>query len=113
MGALARLLVALRVVIPVAWIAAAVLATVALPPLGATGSAPLDDLVAGDGGAASQQQHALANFGFPLYTDTVIVAPVKEGTRERHLSAAQAVREHRTPDLPNLRAVLPIANDTT
>ncbi len=113
MRSLARLLVGLRFAIPLAWIAAAALATVALPPLGATGSAPLDDLVAEDGGAATQQREATERFGFPLYTDTLVVGGVQPGTRERHLQAARAVRERRTPDLPNLRAVLPIADDTT
>ncbi len=58
MRSLARLLVGLRFVIPVIWIAAAVLATLALPPLGATGSAPLDDLVADGGGAATQRSRS-------------------------------------------------------
>ena len=42
----ARLLVGLRGVVPLVWIGAAVAATLVLPSLGATGSAPLDDLVA-------------------------------------------------------------------
>src|SRR4051812_43537571 len=113
MRSLARLLVALRFLIPVAWIAAAVWATIALPPLGAAGSAPLDDLVAEGGGAATQQANATERFGFPLYTDTLVVAPVRPGVRERHLQAARAVLERRTPDLPTLRAALPVANDTT
>jgi RND superfamily putative drug exporter len=113
MRVLAWLLVALRVVIPVAWIAAAIWATVALPPLGAAGSAPLDDLVAADGDAASQQRNATETFGFPLYTDTVIVSRVEGDTRGRHLAAARDVFAQRTPDLPNLRAVLPVPNDST
>jgi hypothetical protein len=68
---------------------------------------------AGDGDAAAQQRHAVERFGFPLYTDTFIVSKVEADTRRRHLAAAHAVREQRTrKDLPNLRAVLPIANDT-
>src|SRR5215470_13317609 len=99
MRPLAWLLVALRAVIPLAWIAAAVLATLALPPLGESGSAPLDDLVAQGGGAAAAQQRATERFGFPLYTDTAVVAReargLPPGTPERTLRAAQAVREHR------------------
>src|SRR3954471_6961697 len=110
---MARVLVSLRVVIPILWIAAAVLATIALPPLGATGSAPLDDLVAQGGGAAAAQQRATELFGFPLFTDTVVVAHDKRGlppgTEERHVRAALAVRDRRARDLPRLRAVLPIS----
>jgi len=110
----ARVVVALRVLVPLAWIAAAVLATIALPPLGATGSAPLDDLVTSGGGAAQQQQSATERFGFPLYTDTLVVQHdprgLPPGTRERDARAALAVGQHQTPDLPQLRLVLPISD---
>jgi len=110
----ARLIVALCVLVPVAWIAAAVVATVALPPLGATGSAPLDDLVSAGGEAAQQQQSATERFGFPLYTDTMVVqhaaGGLPPGTRERAARAAIAVRQRQTPDLPNLRLVVPISD---
>ncbi len=110
----ARLVVGLCVVIPLAWIAVAVLAAVSLPSLGATGSAPLDDLVSGGGAAARQQQLAVRRFGFPLYTDTVVVQRdprgLPPGTRERAARAALAVQQKRTPDLPDLRLVLPISD---
>ena len=110
----ARVVVALRVLVPLAWIAAAVLATIALPPLGATGSAPLDDLVTSGGGAAQQQQSATERFGFPLYTDTLVVQHdprgLPPGTRERAARSALAVGQHQTPDLPQLRLVLPISD---
>src|SRR3954469_8266967 len=112
-----RLVVSLRAVIPVAWIAAAVLVTIHLPPLGATGSAPLDDLVSQGGGAAQEQQRPTRMFGFPLYTDTVVVqrAPggLPQATQERAARAALAVRAHRAEDLPNLRAVLPVSDAAT
>jgi putative drug exporter of the RND superfamily len=110
----ARLIVALRVLVPVAWIVAAVAATVALPPLGETGSAPLDDLVSAGGAAGQQQQSATKTFGFPLYTDTLVVQHdprgLPPGTRERDARAALAVRQRQTPDLPQLRLVLPISD---
>lgn len=110
----ARLVVALRVLVPVAWIAVAVLATISLPPLGATGSAPLDDLVTSGGDAAHQQQSATERFGFPLYTDTMVVqhdpSGLPPGTRERDARAALAVGQHQTPDLPQLKLVLPISD---
>ena len=110
----ARLVVALRFLVPVAWIAAAVIATIALPPLGDTGSAPLDDLVSAGGDAAQQQQSATERFGFPLYTDTMVVQHdprgLPPGTRERDARAALAVRQRQTPDLPGLHLVLPISD---
>ena len=81
MRRVAALLVGLRAVIPVAWVALAVLATVTLPALGTAGSAPLDDLVAQEGDAATAQQQATEQFGFPLYTDTVVVAQIRVGSR--------------------------------
>jgi hypothetical protein len=48
----AGVVVALRHVIPLAWIAIAVAATVALPGLGNAPAAPLDDLAATGGSAA-------------------------------------------------------------
>src|SRR3954452_14859208 len=110
----ARIVVGLRLLVPVAWIAAAVLATIALPPLGNTGSAPLDDLVSGGGEAAQQQQLATQRFGFPLYTDTMVVQHdprgLPPGSRERDARAALAVQQRRTRDLPQLRLVLPISD---
>src|SRR6201999_3789587 len=89
--------------------------TIALPPLGSTGSAPLDDLVAQGGSAAQQQASATRTFGFPLYTDTVVVQRdargLPPGTQERTARAALAVRQRRTTDLPALRAVLPVSDD--
>jgi putative drug exporter of the RND superfamily len=114
MRAFARLLIGLRAVIPVLWIGTAVVATLALPALGSAGSAPLDDLVAQGGRAERQQQYATERFGFPLFTDTAVVARdgdgLPPGTQERTARAAQAVDAHRTPDLPGLRAALPISD---
>ena len=112
--AYAHLVVGLRAVIPVAWIAAVVIATVSLPSLGSTGSAPIEDLVAQGGEAAAAQQHAVQRFGFPLFTDTSVVARdasgLPPGTEERLVRGALAVRDRRAPDLPHLRAVLPITD---
>jgi len=82
MRRVAALLVGLRAVIPVVWVALAVLVTVTLPALGTAGSAPLDDLVAQEGDAATAQQQATERFGFPLYTDTVVVAHDPRGLPE-------------------------------
>jgi hypothetical protein len=52
----AAIVVGLRHIIPLAWIAAAVAATVALPGLGNAPAAPLDDLAAKGGSAASRSR---------------------------------------------------------
>jgi putative drug exporter of the RND superfamily len=108
------LVIGLRLLIPPAWIAAVVLATLSLPSLGSAGSAPLDDLVAQGGSAASAQQHSTQRFGFPLYTDTAVVARdargLPPGTQERQARAAITVRAQRPRDLPHLRAALPITD---
>src|SRR4051794_12685697 len=114
MRAYSWVLISLRAVIPVAWIAAAVAATLSFPQLGAAGSAPLDDLVSQGGQTERQQQYTVQRFGFPLFTDTAVVARVPgglpPGAQQRTAEAAQAVRNHQTPDLPGLRAALPISD---
>jgi RND superfamily putative drug exporter len=114
MRAYAWLVVKLRLVIPLAWIAAAVVATISLPDLGSTGSAPLDDLVSADGAAAQQQLAATKTFGFPLYSDTMVVQRdaqgLPAGTQQQDLDAALAVHDRTTPDIPQLRAALPISD---
>ena len=105
MRAFAWLLVGLRAVIPVAWIAAAVLATVALPPLGAAGSAPLDDLV------AAGRRRGRRSSSTPPSASASRCSPTRSwssrdpgglppGTQERHAARRAGVRERRTPDLP-------------
>ncbi len=116
MRAYSWLLISLRAVIPLAWIAAAVLATIALPELGSSGSAPLDDLVVQGGQTEQQQAYAIQRFGFPLFTDTAVVARdprgLPPGTAQKTANAALAVHDHRTPDLPALRAALPITDSS-
>ena len=60
--AYAAVVVGLRHVIPLAWIAAAVAATIALPGLADTRAAPIDDLAAKGGEAAAAQQVATRAF---------------------------------------------------
>jgi putative drug exporter of the RND superfamily len=110
----AAVVVALRHVIPLAWIAAAVAATVALPSLGDAPAAPLDDLAAKGGSAASAQELATRTFGFPLATDTAVVQRdprgLSQAAQRRQLEAALAVRNRRDPALEPLRAAIPLSN---
>ena len=101
--AYAAVVVGLRHIIPLAWIAAAVAATVALPGLGNAPAAPLDDLAAKGGSAAKAQALATSTFGFPLATDTAVVQRdprgLSEDAQRRQLDAALAVRDRRDPAL--------------
>jgi putative drug exporter of the RND superfamily len=110
----AALVVALRHLIPLAWVAAAVAATVALPSLGDAPAAPLDDLAAKGGAAADAQALAIRAFGFPLATDTAVVQRDPRGlsdeAQRRQLAAARAVQQHRDPALAPIRAAVPLSN---
>jgi putative drug exporter of the RND superfamily len=110
----AAAVVALRHVIPLAWIAAIVAATIALPSLGDAPAAPIDDLAAQGGSAESAQALSTRTFGFPLVSDTAVVQRnphgLSEDARRRQLVAANAVRQRSDPAL---RAAIPLSNDTT
>ena len=110
----AAIVVGLRHIIPLAWIAAAVAATVALPGLGNAPAAPLDDLAAKGGSAANAQALATRTFGFPLATDTAVVQRDPRGlsqdAQRRQLDAALAVRDRRDPALKPLQAAIPLSN---
>ena len=110
----AAVVVGLRLFIPLAWIAVAVAATVALPGLGNAPAAPLDDLAAKGGSAAGAQALATRTFGFPLATDTAVVQRDPRGlshdAQRRQANAAQAVRDRRDQALAPIRAAVPISN---
>jgi putative drug exporter of the RND superfamily len=107
----AAVVVALRHVIPVAWVAAVVAATISLPALGDAPAAPIDDLAATGGPAQSAQALATRTFGFPLTTDTAVVQRDPRGlsraAQQRQVAAARAVLDHR---VPGIRAAIPISN---
>jgi putative drug exporter of the RND superfamily len=70
--ALATLLVALRWIIIVGWVAGAVLAAVLLPPL-ATPSGGISDITSSDNPAIVAETHAAQAFGFPVLSRTMLV----------------------------------------
>src|SRR3954465_7018405 len=95
--AYAAAVIFLRVLIPLAWIAAVVWATISLPDLASAPTAPLEAL-APKNGAASQappaprarppprtgppsqaQARATKRFGFPLSTETAVVQRNAQG----------------------------------
>jgi putative drug exporter of the RND superfamily len=110
----AATVVALRHVIVLAWIAAAVLATVSLPSLDNAPAAPLEDLAARGGEAAGAQALAIHRFGFPLSTDTAVVQRNPRGlsqeAQRRQIAAARAVADRRAPAVSDIRGALPISD---
>ncbi len=110
----AAVVVFLRFLIPLAWVAGAVAVTLALPELGAEGSAPIGDIVPEDSQAAQAAQAATDEFGFPLATDTAVVQQDQDGLSraelQRQLGAALATTRGRGPARGELRAAVPINN---
>jgi RND superfamily putative drug exporter len=106
---------AVHPLIPVAWLAAVVLATLTLPSLGSAGSAPLEDLVAKDSQALAAQERSAELFGSPLATDTVVVLRDPQGLSRAELDrfatgAHDVARQRAGRDLAGLKAVVPAAN---
>jgi RND superfamily putative drug exporter len=110
----AALVVALRHLIPLAWVAGVVAATIALPGLGDVPTAPLDDLAAQGGQAGSAQELATRTFGFPLSTDTAVVQRNPRGlsrdAQRRQIAAARGVQQRSDPRLSGIRAAVPLSN---
>src|SRR3954454_9156797 len=104
--------VALRVPIVVAWIAALVASLVLLPWLGGSSSAPLNDIVPSDSKAIAAQEHALGLFGSTVSTDTMVVDHAPTGlTRpllDAHVRLALAASRGEGPR--GVRLALPVAN---
>ena len=105
-------ILAVHPVVPVAWIALLVAATLTLPSLGSAGSAPLEDLVAEDSPALVAQERSAELFGAPLATDTVVVQrdPAGLGPDERDAFAAAAGEEAAGRGEPGITAALPLVN---
>jgi RND superfamily putative drug exporter len=110
----AAIVITLRHLIPLAWIAAAVLATISLPDLASAPTAPLEDLAAKNGAASRAAAAATKRFGFPLSTQTAVVQRNPRGlsqdAQRRQLEGARAIFNHSDPALRDIRAALPISN---
>src|SRR4029079_19831083 len=94
----AAIVVTLRHLIPLAWIAAVVLATISLPDLASAPTAPLEDLAAKNGAASQAAAAATKRFGFPLATQTAVVQRTAKAlpaaTQRRTALAARGVFTH-------------------
>jgi len=113
--AYAWLILALHPLIPLAWVAAAVLATTSLPGLGEGATAALEDIVAEDSAAIATQARSAELFGAPLVTDIAIVMRNPRGLQrsevESVVAGARASSQGRLgPDLEGLLGSAPLVN---
>jgi RND superfamily putative drug exporter len=112
--AYAAIVIGLRPLIPLAWIAAVVWATITLPDLASAPTAPLEDLAAKNGAASKAAAEATKRFGFPLSTQTAVVQRNPRGlsaaAQRRAIAGARTVFTHADPDLADIRAAIPISN---
>src|SRR4051794_20029207 len=110
----AATVIALRYVIPIAWIAAVVLATISLPDLASAPTAPLEDLAAKNGAASKAAAESTKRFGFPLSTQTAVVQRNPRGlsraAQQRAIDGARTVLTHGDPALADIRAAVPVSN---
>jgi RND superfamily putative drug exporter len=111
----AWVVVALRLVLPVAWIAAAVLAWMWLPPLGGAAQSPLGDIVPERSPALDAQAKALRLFGSSVLTDTLVVQRDPEGLGQAHLEglargAVETAQGEQPRDLAAIRGAVPLVN---
>src|SRR3954463_12519785 len=112
--AYAAAVIFLRALIPLAWIAAVVWASISLPDLASAPTAPLEDLAAKNGAASQAQARATKRFGFPLSTQTAVVQRNAQGlpraAQRRALLAAAGTFTRSNPAFGEIRAALPLSN---
>src|SRR3954465_12402276 len=94
----AAAVITLRHVIPLAWIAAVVVATISLPDLASAPTAPLEALAAKNGAGSGAAAEATKRFGFPLSAQTAVVQRnprgLSQAAQRRQLEAARTVFAH-------------------
>jgi putative drug exporter of the RND superfamily len=111
----AWVVVALRLLVPPAWIAAAVLSWMWLPPLGGTAQSPLGDIVPERSPALAAQEKALRLFGSTVLADTLVVQRDPGGLEPAEgaglaRGAADVARGRQRPDLALVRGAVPLVN---
>src|SRR5690349_8233479 len=97
-------IVALRVPVVLAWIAALIAALLFLPWLGGSSSAPLDDIIPPNSQALAAQERALKLFGSTVSTDTMLVDRNPQGLTRSVVDAhaRQALGTSRGQGLPGV-----------
>lgn len=113
--AYAWLILALHPLIPLAWLAAAVLATMNLPGLGEGATAALEDVVAEDSAALATQARSAELFGTPLVTDIAIVMRNPRGLQRAEIEsvvdgARASSRSRLGEDVEGLLGAAPLVN---
>ena len=111
----AATIVALRVPVVLAWVAAVVGAFLFLPALGGSGGAPLDDIVPADAPSLRTQERALELFGATLATDSVVVQRNPDGLSRAELEKLAGppllISEGlKLPQLRGVKAAVPLVN---
>jgi putative drug exporter of the RND superfamily len=110
----ARLVVRLRFVIVIGWVAAVVLTTLFLPSIESDSGGALGSLVPKQAGAIAAEERAFELFGVPLLTRTAVVQRVPDGfeleAERRIFQRAIRINEQGYPDLLSVRFALPITN---
>ncbi len=114
-NAYAKTIVALRLPVLVAWVAALAAAIAFLPALGGSGGAPLSDIVPADSDAIKVQERALELFGSTLATDMVVVQRNREGLTRDELEALAGPpllisEKIKLPQLQGVKAAVPLVN---
>jgi RND superfamily putative drug exporter len=110
----AWVVVALRPLVVVGWIAAAAAAVLFLPGLSSSSTAPIGDIVPADAKAFAAQERGLRLFGATVATDTVLVERDPRGLGERtvraQLETAAATDRGEAPPGVAVRRAVPLFN---
>jgi RND superfamily putative drug exporter len=110
--ALAAVVVAVRHVILLAWLAAAAAATFYLPPL--TASSGVGGLIPPSAPALQAEYNSARIFGLPLTAQAAVVQRDPRGlplaVQKQAARQAAAVDEHQAAPIPGLGAAVPVAN---
>jgi RND superfamily putative drug exporter len=111
---LARVFIALRYPVILAWIAAAVVMGLALPALGGNDVSSFASLVPPHSQALRAESVATQQFGFPLLSETQVVVRNPNGlsaTRQAQLAALAArLSQRRVPGFSKIVGAIPLVN---
>ncbi|HEY1524188.1 MAG TPA: MMPL family transporter [Solirubrobacteraceae bacterium] len=111
---LARIFVAFRYPVILAWIGGAVVAAIALPALGGSDVTSFADLVPPHSSALQAEQVSTHEFGFPLLSETVIVIRNSRGLpasrTARLVSLAARLSSDRVPGFSSIEGAIPLVN---
>ncbi len=111
---LARVFVAFRYPVILAWIGGAVWIAVALPALGGSDITSFSDLVPPHSSALRAEQISTHEFGFPLLSETVIVVRNPQGLSSSRtaqlVTLAGRLSASRLPGFSSIKGAIPLVN---